>query len=101
MAIITAADALALTVTREQQFEKIIQPWREVFNTKVRNAAQGSRSEEGKTWMFYEISAASELMKSALDVFLHEIRAAKYDIRLNDQDDDGDYFRYRVSWEAK
>lgn len=98
MPIITAEQARALTVSREQQIESFIKPWREVFNTKVKGAAQGTRSEEGKSEILFDLSAASEILKLARDAFIGEIRGAGYKVHMHDSDDEGDYFVYKVSW---
>jgi type IV pilus biogenesis protein CpaD/CtpE len=98
MTILTAEQARALTVSREQQIESFLKAWREVFNTKVTIAAQGSRSTEGKSEILYDISAASEILRQARDAFMDEIRGAGYKVHLHDSDDEGDYFVYKVSW---
>jgi aminopeptidase C len=98
MALITASQARELTQSREQQVESFIKPWREVFNTKLKVAAQGTRSTEGKCWMLFEISAASQILKMARDVFLQEIRESGFVVHLHDQEDDEDYFVYQIDW---
>jgi hypothetical protein len=100
MPIITAEQARSLTVSREQQIESFINPWREVFNKAVKDAGQGTRSEEGKSEILYDLSAASEILKRARDAFIDEIRGAGYKVHVHDSDDEGDYFVYKVSWGA-
>jgi hypothetical protein len=76
----------------------LIKPWREVFNTKLKTAAQGTRSTEGKSWMLFEINAASQILKAARDVFLQEVRDSGFTAHLHAQDDDDDYFVYMIDW---
>lgn len=98
MPIISALEARQLTQSRAQQLDSFIHPWREVFNTKVRNTAQGSRSTAATNWVFFDISAASALLKEARDLFLQEIRDAEFVVKLHDSDDDSDYCVYKISW---
>jgi hypothetical protein len=98
MALITASQARELTQSREQQVEAFIKPWREVFNTKLKTAAQGTRSTEGKYWMLFEINAASQILKAARDAFMQEVRDANFKVHLHAQDDDDDYFVYMIDW---
>jgi len=98
MALITASQARELTQSREQQVEAFIKPWREVFNTKLKTAAQGTRSTEGKYWMLFEINAASQILKTARDAFIREVRDANFKVHLHAQADDDDYFVYMVDW---
>lgn len=98
MAIITAQQALAMTRSKDVLAASLIEKMRVRFDQQVRAAAHGNEREAGRTYIRFGIDAVSELQIYARDKFIEELKAAQYAIRLEDSNDDGDYFAYRIDW---
>ena len=98
MALITAAEARAMTVSRDKKISTHIAKWQENFNIAIEKAAKGIGKNAGETSLFFEISAGNSLMLEAKEIFLSEVRGAKYNVRLHDSSDENDYFVYEVDW---
>lgn len=98
MAILTATEARALHITREQHIEKQVSEWRGEFSATVTNASRGRAGVPGVTCTFFSITAVNSLTMDAKGVFMSEVRAAGYKVRLHDSNDDNDHFVYEIDW---
>jgi hypothetical protein len=98
MTLITANEARALVMPREALIEKQVAEFRRVFTATIKAVSQGTSSKPGATQTAYSISAGTELMRAAKEIFMSEVRAAGYKVRLHDSSDDTDYFVYIIDW---
>jgi hypothetical protein len=98
MKILSAAEARAMTNTRKQQIEEIVDRWRARFNDAIRRAANGSDNKASQSFAFFSIDAITGLALEARDVFVAEIKSENYKVTLHDSNDDNDYFCYRIDW---
>lgn len=98
MTLITASEARRRTISREQQIALHLERWTEKFNGQVNSMAAGSPSKESATGIFFEIAAANDLMHSAKEMFISQVREAGFKVSMHDANDENDYFVYWVDW---